>query len=111
MCMSTIGTSFTSALTALGVGSALLVYIYNKEPQKCGLYAKIVGYFIVAAALASILCSVAALRHCHSGSSRGSKPAMMSGTTLGGDTKACDKSAAASKDECCMKKDGKSTEK
>lgn len=92
------GSSFTSALTALGVGSALLVYVYNKDIQKCQKTAKVVGYFIVIAALASMLCSAAAMHHCYKGKSCSSH---------GGVTGQCPTSHNAKtsdKDECCLKK-------
>ena len=85
MCMS-MGSTFASELTALGVGSALLVYVYNKDIQKCQTFAKIVGFFIVAAALASILCSAAALHRCHGAGSCG-----LHGMLPNGDSKSSEK--------------------
>lgn len=97
-----MGSSFTSALTALGVGSALLVYAYNKDLQKCQTYAKVVAYFIVAGALLSMLLGAA---YCGRGYRHG-------GHYMGGMMQYgldCGRKGAGkygTDDECCLRKDG-----
>ena len=99
--------SFANSLTALGVGTGLLVYVYNKDLQKCSMAAKVTGYFIVIAAVIGLLFGAA---NCASACKSGSCGHSMCQRMHGGAGGECSKhgmGAGMMKDgKACCAKDG-----